>query len=136
VVIPLRLGGDGAKLKLLEALSLAKAVVTTPIGCSGVEVEHGRHVLIAQSPRDFATEVLRVMSDDGLRDALGRLGRSLVVERYAARTAAEQLKLAYERARHRATDERRPLRQARLQRLQAAAYRSLRLLPPDGAADH
>src|SRR5207247_623205 len=45
-VVPLRMGG-GTRLKVLEGLSMQKPMVSTSLGCEGIDVEHGRHLLIA-----------------------------------------------------------------------------------------
>ena len=52
-VVPV-LSGSGTRLKILEAMSAGKAVVTTPVGCEGIEAEDGRHLLVADdAPRPF-----------------------------------------------------------------------------------
>lgn len=81
VVAPLRIGG-GTRLKIVEALAMGRAVVSTPIGCEGLDVQDGRHLLVANQPAEFATQVIELLSDPARREALGREGRHLVGERY------------------------------------------------------
>ncbi|HKC19852.1 MAG TPA: glycosyltransferase family 4 protein, partial [Candidatus Dormibacteraeota bacterium] len=81
VVVPLRIG-SGTRLKVLEALAMGKAVVSTKIGCEGLEVKHGEHLLIASDPAEFAKSVLRLMARPEDAAALGRRGRELVERRY------------------------------------------------------
>ena len=57
-VVPLRRGG-GVKLKTLEMMAAGRPVVTTSVGCEGISVVDGQHVLIANSPDDFAAKVPR-----------------------------------------------------------------------------
>jgi len=90
VVVPLRLG-SGTRLKILEAWAMARPVVSTALGAEGLEAVSGRHLLIADDAADFASAVLRVLSDPSLGDALGRAGRGLVIERYSWRGAAAAL---------------------------------------------
>jgi len=52
-VVPLRAGG-GTRLKILESMALGRPVVSTTIGCEGLEVEHDQHLLIADGPEEFA----------------------------------------------------------------------------------
>ena len=52
-IVPLRAGG-GTRLKILEAMALGRPVVSTTIGCEGLEVRDGEHLLIADSPERFA----------------------------------------------------------------------------------
>ena len=81
VVVPLR-AGSGTRIKILDALAAGKAVVTTSIGMEGLRVEHGRHVLIADSPEDFAEAVVRLLRNPALRAEMGANGRKLVEQEY------------------------------------------------------
>lgn len=80
-VVPLRYGG-GTRLKILEALARGVPVVTTSVGCEGLELEHGRDVIISDDPGDFAAWIDRLLEDDELCLALARQGRAAVEERY------------------------------------------------------
>jgi glycosyltransferase involved in cell wall biosynthesis len=80
-VVPLRSGG-GTRLKILEALASGRAVVSTSLGCEGLEVTHGRDILIADEPAAFAEAVLACARDPALRARLGAAGRALVERRY------------------------------------------------------
>lgn len=80
-VVPLRIG-SGTRLKILEALSMKKAVVSTSVGCEGLEVEDNKHLLIRDNPGEFAQAVLELMNNDSLRMNLGDNGRRLVEEKY------------------------------------------------------
>jgi glycosyltransferase involved in cell wall biosynthesis len=81
VVTPLRIGG-GTRIKILDAMAAGKAVVSTTIGCEGLDVLHGEHLLIADRPADFSRSCLGLMADRGRREALGSAARRLVEERY------------------------------------------------------
>lgn len=81
LVVPLRFGG-GTRLKILEALARGVPVVTTSLGCEGLDVEHEQHVLVADDPRSFAAAIDRACRDDDLCRALARSGRELVEARY------------------------------------------------------
>ncbi len=80
-IVPLRIG-SGTRLKILEALSMKKAVVTTTIGCEGINVENNKHLLIRDNPEEFAKAVLEVLKNDKLRISLGENGRKLIEEQY------------------------------------------------------
>jgi sugar transferase (PEP-CTERM/EpsH1 system associated) len=95
-VIPLRMGG-GTRLKALEALSMEKAVVSTSLGCEGIDVKDGEHLLIADEPRAFADSVLRLLTDRELAMRLGRQGRRLVERQYRWETVVAQLEEFYGR---------------------------------------
>ncbi|MFH1771980.1 MAG: glycosyltransferase family 4 protein [Candidatus Omnitrophota bacterium] len=94
-VVPLRIGG-GTRLKILEALSLRKAVVSTSIGSEGLCLEDKKHLLIADCPGDFAKCIIRLIEDSRLRDTLGKNGRDFVKEFYDWKVIGEKLNKAYE----------------------------------------
>ena len=80
-VVPLRIGG-GTRLKIFEAMSMSKAVVSTTIGAEGLPVTNGRDIEIADDPARFAEAVVRLMRDPEARRAIESAARRLVVERY------------------------------------------------------
>lgn len=93
-VAPVRLG-SGMKGKVLEALAMGKAVVATAVAASGIGAVSGEHLLVADSPRDFAAAAVRLLSDRELRERLGRNGRELVRERFSWRLKAEETDRIY-----------------------------------------
>ena len=56
VVAPLRVG-SGTRLKVVEGLAMAKPMVSTTVGCEGIDVRSGEHLLVADAPDDFADAV-------------------------------------------------------------------------------
>jgi glycosyltransferase involved in cell wall biosynthesis len=80
-VAPLRMGG-GTRFKLLEAMALARPIVSTTLGAEGFAVQHGRELLLADEPEAFAQAVLDVMSNNARAEALGAAGRAFVQSHY------------------------------------------------------
>jgi len=66
VIVPLRIGG-GTRLKIYEAMATAKAVVSTTVGAEGLDVHHGRDIMLADDPRSFAQAVIMLLRDSELR---------------------------------------------------------------------
>ncbi len=66
VVVPLRIGG-GTRLKIFEAMAMGKAMVSTSIGAEGLDVQHGRDLLLADNARGFAAGILHLLRDAALR---------------------------------------------------------------------
>jgi glycosyltransferase involved in cell wall biosynthesis len=88
-IVPLR-AGSGTRIKIFEALAMAKAVVSTTVGAEGLALESGRHFLAADTPHDFAHAIIRLLRDPARRQALGDAGRALVQENYSWATIARQ----------------------------------------------
>lgn len=99
-VVPLRMG-SGTRLKVLEGLSMGKAMVSTALGCEGIDVVQGEHLLIVDDPERFANAVLDVMAQPALAAKLGMQGRALAVRRYSWETATEALEAFYARLKQR-----------------------------------
>jgi glycosyltransferase involved in cell wall biosynthesis len=81
LAVPLRIGG-GTRLKILEALAYGTPVVSTTLGCEGLDVRSERDLLIADEPRQFAAAIDRLLTDDALCERLSLNGRRLVEQRY------------------------------------------------------
>lgn len=71
VVVPLRIGG-GTRLKIYEAMAAGKAVVSTSIGAEGLDVRHGKDIVLADSAESFSSAVAGLLQDQGLREKYGR----------------------------------------------------------------
>ena len=99
-VVPLR-SGAGTRLKILEALAMKKAVVTTTLGAEGLNVCHAEHLLIADEPVDFANRVVELLSQPSLAQKLGENGRRLVKAEYDWKQIATRLRQLYEDLSHR-----------------------------------
>ena len=69
-VVPLRIGG-GTRLKIYEAMAAGKAVVATTIGAEGLDIEHNKNILIADTEEDFAAAVIDLLRNDARRQQLG-----------------------------------------------------------------
>lgn len=94
VCVPIRIGG-GTRLKVLEALAMGKPVVSTAVGCEGVAVRDGEHLMIADDARAFASKIFEVFENPALRAALGRAGRRLIETRYSWDLAGARLESLY-----------------------------------------
>jgi sugar transferase (PEP-CTERM/EpsH1 system associated) len=74
VVMPFRIG-SGTRLKLIEAMAAARAIVTTPIGAEGFPVRHGEQLLLAETEEDMATAVLNLLDHPQEQKRLGQIAR-------------------------------------------------------------
>lgn len=96
-VAPLRVGG-GTRLKLAQAMAMGCAIVATSLAAEGFPVESGKHLLLADTPREFATAVVRLLDNPGLRAHLGAEARTFVQSRYGWEQLVPQLEEVYQSA--------------------------------------
>jgi sugar transferase (PEP-CTERM/EpsH1 system associated) len=96
LVVPLRSGG-GMRVKILEALARGIPVVSTTIGCEGIDVTPGQHLLVADTPSDFADAVTLLLRDPEFGAALAAAGRQRILERYDWRTVCPAMDGVYTR---------------------------------------
>lgn len=77
-VAPLRIGA-GIQNKILESLAMGIPVVTTSVAALGIEgARNKEQFLVADTPEEFASSVLRIIKDASLRDKLSRSGKEFV----------------------------------------------------------
>jgi glycosyltransferase involved in cell wall biosynthesis len=100
-IVPLRVG-SGMRMRILESLAWQIPTVSTPIGCKGISVEDGRHLLVAESPSDMASAVLSLLRDKVTAQTLRREGRRLVENHYSLATSEQITSRIYGRFHDRA----------------------------------
>ena len=95
VVVPLQTG-SGTRLKILEAFSMGKAVVSTSLGAQGIPARDGKEILLADDPDTFAIQVRRLLESSELRQKLGHAAQELVKQTYDWTNVSRQLLEVYE----------------------------------------
>jgi hypothetical protein len=73
-------------------------MVSTTIGCEGIDVETERHLLIADTPEAFAEATLRLLENRDLANELGRNGRNLIESIYDYRKACGPIDEVYHKS--------------------------------------
>ena len=94
-IAPIRIG-SGTRLKILEALAMRKAIVSTSLGCEGLSVMSGRHLMVADSAQTFAQSVVDLLQNAERSIALGNAGRELVEAKYSWRRCGDMAVSALE----------------------------------------
>jgi len=94
--VPLR-SGSGIRIKILEALASSCAVVTTSVGCEGINVENRWHVLIADEALSFAQACCLVLDNAELRSSLATHGLAFVMAQYSWPSSIEKLVAFFKR---------------------------------------
>lgn len=78
---PLRVGG-GTRFKLLEAMAMRRAIVSTRLGAEGFDVQDGGEMRLADRAPDFAQAVIDLLADPAARSGLGERGHAFVRAQY------------------------------------------------------
>lgn len=90
-VVPL-LYGAGVKGKTVQALLAGLPTVTTTVGAEGLDLESGRHAVVADDPTDFAAGIERLLRDDGLWADVAREGRAYVLPGWGRAAVKERFR--------------------------------------------
>lgn len=88
VVVPLQFE-SGTRFKILEAGALSKAVVSTSLGAEGLLLRDGQDLLIADTPKEFATAIGECFSG-GARVRLGESLNTVVQNHYGLEVLVRQ----------------------------------------------
>jgi glycosyltransferase involved in cell wall biosynthesis len=99
LLAPLRSGG-GMRVKIVGAMQWGLPVVSTSIGCEGIQARPREDLLIADTPDHFAVETVRLLREPGLRERLSSAGRRLVERQYDWRQQYSLLDSIYARGSH------------------------------------
>lgn len=91
IAIAPMLSGGGMKNKILEALAMAKPVITTSIGAQGIDVSPGKNIVIADEPKEFAKRAVELLGDEQLRQKIGNNGRRTVENHYSWEKSADMI---------------------------------------------
>ena len=94
MIVPV-LAGGGMRVKILNALSQEMPLVSTSIGCEGIEAENSRDLLIADTPQEFSQAVLKLLQDRDLADSIGKNGRELIRKKYDYRQTCKPIEDVY-----------------------------------------
>jgi glycosyltransferase involved in cell wall biosynthesis len=96
VLVPLD-SGSGTRLKIVEAASNARPVVSTRIGAEGQHFVDGKEILLSEEVDEaFVNATLRLLADAGLRERLGRAARARVLDGYSWRAQVCKMEQVYQ----------------------------------------
>ena len=92
MVVPI-LSGGGMRVKIIEGMAIGKSIVSTSIGAEGIHCEHGKHILIANSPADFASAVIQCLQDNQLTKRLAGNAQQLIIEEFDNAAICKKIEL-------------------------------------------
>lgn len=90
MIVPI-LSGSGMRVKLIEGMALGKTIITTSIGAEGIEANNGEHLLIADSPEEFAACISKCLTDDEFKAKIGLNAQRLIASKYSNKSISSRL---------------------------------------------
>ncbi|MGV1036658.1 MAG: glycosyltransferase [Candidatus Nanopelagicales bacterium] len=96
-LVPVRYGG-GTRIKIIESFALGLPVVSTSVGCEGLEVTPGVDLLVADDPSGLAQSCCHVIEDHLLATRLATAGRELFVQNFSYEHSKAALRAALDQA--------------------------------------
>ncbi len=93
-VVPL-LSGSGIRVKIIEAMSAGKVVISTSIGAEGINCTDGKNILLANTPQEFVNQVQRCLDDSEFCRTIGDNARRLIKEEYSISKTTANLENFY-----------------------------------------
>jgi glycosyltransferase involved in cell wall biosynthesis len=90
VICPVRFGA-GTRIKILEAMAVGRAVVSTAIGCEGLEVTAGEDIMIADDPGEMAAVIVDLLRDREKARRIGLKAAETVRRKYSDKIVGQQL---------------------------------------------
>jgi len=89
-IVPLK-SGSGIRLKILEAMSAGKAVVSTSIGAQGIDCTDGYDIAIADGATAFAQQIIALSSNNQALNAMQENARKTILEKYSNASVIQRL---------------------------------------------
>ncbi len=89
VIAPL-VASAGTNIKIMEAMAMGKAIVSTDAGIHGLELEHGQDVVVTNSAEEMARAIVRLLDQSQERKAMERRARRTAERLYDWDAIAER----------------------------------------------
>lgn len=93
-IVPLR-SGSGMRVKILNAFAMGLAVVSTTIGAEGIGCKHGEHIIIADTPQEFADAVCHLLENPQKAKEIGKNAYKFVCDNYSSEIIEKKLLSLY-----------------------------------------
>lgn len=89
-IVPL-FSGSGMRVKIIESMSLQKAIVATSTAIEGINCIHNKHILIANNPEDFANSIISLLENEGLQREVGENACKFIKENFDINGIANEI---------------------------------------------
>ena len=95
MIVPL-LSGSGMRIKIIEGMAMAKAIVSTKVGIEGIPAKNGQEILIAEDPQQFIDKTIRLIEDSAFFNKISENARKFIVAKFDNNTIVKALTKQYE----------------------------------------
>jgi glycosyltransferase involved in cell wall biosynthesis len=95
MIVPL-LSGSGMRVKIIEGMAMRKCVIATTIAAEGIECQHGRDILIADTADEFYRSILQCITNPNRRLEIGENARKTAEKHYDIAHVAERMVNIYQ----------------------------------------
>jgi len=87
--------GGGTRIKILDAMAMDKAIVSTTMAMEGIDARHGEHFLAADNRQEFVDGIARLFEHSSLRETIGKNARDFAERNYSWRAIGQALSDSY-----------------------------------------
>ena len=94
MIVPLQ-SGSGMRVKIIEGMAMKKCIITTSKGAEGIRYEHGKNILIADTPDEFYRYILQCTTDRNLCETIGENARKLIERDHNTKITSKNLMSFY-----------------------------------------
>jgi len=94
IVTPIRYGG-GTRIKILEAMAMSKAVVSTTVGAEGIPITQGKDIILADHEDEFAAQCVKLLLDHPLRWEIGHKAREFACKYFDSQLVEDRIRKYY-----------------------------------------
>lgn len=94
MIVPLQ-AGSGMRVKIIEGMAMKKCIISTSLGAEGIRYEHGKNILIADTPDEFYRYILQCITDRQLCETIGENARKLVERDHHIKLASKNMMIFY-----------------------------------------
>ena len=81
MLVPL-FSGSGIRIKIIEAMAIGKAIISTSIGAEGIPYTHGENIMIADTPCEFFEMISACVANKDLCSKLGKNAREVIMRHH------------------------------------------------------
>ena len=95
-VAPIRMG-SGTRLKILSAMSMGIPIVSSKVGCEGIDTKDGESICIADTPYQFSNKIIKLFKEKDYRDRIAMAGRKLIETKYSLDVIGKKMDLLWKK---------------------------------------